>query len=245
MNESIWKGFKRLDLTFEGREAILILPKEPNQNKNWLFKTEYFGAFPNFEIEMLNRGWHLAYIKNVTRWCLEEDLDLKKRFCDYLTREFGLCPKCIPVGMSCGGMFAVKFAAKYPACVSALYLDAPVMNLLSCPAGLGKGTRDLWPEFTPATGMDLSELICYREHPIDKMHLLLENRIPVALVYGDADPVVPYEENGALLERYYRQNGGTLLCIGKKGCGHHPHGLEDPTPLIEFAEKYSNNACVK
>ena len=39
-------------------------------------------------IEMLSRGWHLAYIKNVTRWCLDEDLDLKARFASYLSLEY-------------------------------------------------------------------------------------------------------------------------------------------------------------
>ena len=93
-------------------------------------------------------------------------------------------------------------------------------------------------EFTEATGITLSELTYYREHPIDKIHLLLENRIPIIMVYGDSDDVVPYSENGAILERYYREKGGTLVSIGKRGCGHHPHGLEDCTPIIDFVEKY-------
>lgn len=239
MTESIWNGFKRIDFLFEGREAILVFPKEPNKNKNWLLKTEYFTAFPDFAIEMLHRGWHLAFIRNVTRWCLEEDLDLKKRFSDYLSAEYGLYKKCVPIGMSCGGLIATKFAAKYPEYISALYLDAPVMNLLSCPAALGNGKTNLMQEFTKATGMTLSQLICYREHPIDKMHLLLENKIPIILVYGDSDDVVPYGENGALLEAYYRKNGGIITAIGKAGCGHHPHGLTDNAPLIEFVETYS------
>ena len=70
------------------------------------------------------------------------------------------------------------------------------------------------------------------------MPLLLKSRIPIMLVYGDSDDVVPYEENGALLERYYKENGGELVAIGKAGCGHHPHGLEDNSPIIEFMEKY-------
>ena len=239
MTESIWNGFKRLDFLFEGREAVLVFPENANENKNWLLKTEYFGAFPEFEIEMLKKGWHLAFIKNITRWCLDEDLDLKKRFAAYLSEEYGLYKKCVPVGMSCGGLIASKFAAKYPECVSALYLDAPVMNLLSCPAGIGKANNEMLPEFTEATGMDLSQLICYREHPIDKIQLLLENRIPVILVYGDSDNTVPYEENGAVLEKYYRENGGIIVSVGKVNCAHHPHGLDDNTPIIEFVEKFS------
>lgn len=239
MAETLWNGFRRIDFLFEGHEAILVFPEKENKNKNWLLKTEYFGAFPEFEIEMLKRGWHLAYVENITRWCLEEDLDVKKRFAQFLSQEYGLYEKCVPVGMSCGGLIAVKLAAKYPGCVSALYLDAPVMNLLSCPAGLGRANNEMLPEFIEATGMKLSELISYREHPIDKMHVLLENKIPVILIYGDSDSVVPYEENAAHLEKYYRENGGVIVAIGKENCGHHPHGLDDNTPIIEFVEKYS------
>ena len=90
MTESLWYNFKRLDFTFKGREATLIVPDKPNENKNWLFKTEYFHAFPEFEAEMVKRGWHLAYIKNITRWCLDSDLDLKREFnnaLDYKTKK--------------------------------------------------------------------------------------------------------------------------------------------------------------
>ena len=240
MTESFWNGYKRIDFLFEERECILVFPNIPNESRNWLLKTEYFGAFPAFEIEMLCRGWHLAYIKNVTRWCLDEDLDLKKHFVEYLNKKYGLCQKCVPVGMSCGGLIASKFAAKYPECVSALYLDAPVMNLLSCPAGIGEAGDEMLQEFINATGISLSALTYYREHPLDKMPLLLEKRIPIILVYGDSDKVVPYCENGAILENYYRKNGGNITVIGKKNCGHHPHGLEDNTPIIEFVEKHSN-----
>ena len=237
--ETIWNGFKQIIFLFEDREATIVFPERPNENKNWMLKTEYFGAFPDFEIEMLKRGWHLAYIKNVTRWCLDEDLDLKKRFAEYLHEQYGLYHKCVPVGMSCGGMIACKLAAKYPNLISALYLDAPVMNLLSCPADIGIAKSGLLQEFIDATGITLSELTYYREHPIDKIPLLLKNNIPIMLVYGDSDNVVPYHENGAILEKYYRENGGMIEAIGKANCGHHPHGLDDNTPIIKFVEKYS------
>jgi pimeloyl-ACP methyl ester carboxylesterase len=237
MCESQWYGFKRMDFTFEGKEAILVFPNKPNKSKTWLLKTEYFDAFQDFERQMIERGWHLAFLKNTTRWCIDEDLDLKKKFADYLSAEYGLCQKCVPVGMSCGGLIATKFAARHPEYVDVLYLDAPVMNFLSCPAGVGKAENTLMEEFIRDMGMGVSELINYRENAIDKKHILLENNIPIVMVYGDSDTIVPYEENGAILEKYYRENGGIISTIGKKDCGHHPHGLTDSTPIIEFIDK--------
>lgn len=229
-----WNGFKSERFVFEGKNCVIVFPGESNKTKNWCLKTEYWDAFPNMEIEMLKRGWHLAYIENKTHWCLDEDLDIKARFCDYLSKKYNLASKCVPVGMSCGGMFGVKFAAKYPEKVSVLYIDAPVINLLSCPGDLGLANGGMWEEFVSATGMSMSDLICYREHPLDMIPKLSENNIPIVMVYGDADDIVPYCENGALLEKYYKSHGKDLLAIRKSGCGHHPHGLDDPTPIINF-----------
>lgn len=236
--ESLWNGYRKLDFSFEGRDAIVVCPHTPCEGKKWLFKTEYFGAFPSFELDMLSRGYHVVHVKNITRWCLPEDTDVKARFAEFLIKEMGFAPKCVPVGMSCGGMQAVYFAAKYPQYVAAMYIDAPVLNLLSCPAGVGKATDRLYAEFNKATGMTVSDLINYREHPIDHVSELLDANIPVYLVCGDSDSVVPYEENGQVLARIYREKGGIIEETLKAGCDHHPHGLEDNSPMITFVEKY-------
>lgn len=232
--ESLWKEFKRLDFKFKGRDAILIVPENPTPNKNWLFKTEYFGAFPSFEIEMVKRGFYIAHIQNKTRWCLPEDTDIKAEFSEFLISEFGLNNKCIPVGMSCGGMQAVYFAAKYPQYVKAMYLDAPVLNLLSCPGGIGMAENGFMDEFRNATGMDYTDLINYRNHPVDNINKLIEAKIPVFLICGDSDKIVPYEENGMQLSIAYKNAGADITEVLKLGCDHHPHGLQDNTPLINF-----------
>ena len=151
-------------------------------------------------------------MENITRWGTDEDQDAKIYFSEFLSKEYGFASKCVPVGMSCGGLHAVNLAASHPECVSVLYLDAPVLNLLSCPAALGKAEFDenMWNEFLKDRAITLSELICYRQHPIDKIDILLKNNIPIIMVYGDSDTVVPYCENGAILEKYYKENGGTL-----------------------------------
>jgi len=238
---SEFEGFKRADFKFEDRDALIVFPDKPEEHGRWMMKMEYFGAFPKLEVELLKRGWHLCYLKNVNRWGTDVDSDAKDRFADFIAEEFGLQNKFTCVGMSCGGICSVNFAAKYPHRVSLLYLDAPVMNMLSCPMGFGIGEAlggDAgWHEIEEAYGFDLPTLLTYREHPIDKIPILAENNIPVALVYGDSDVTVPYVENGIVLEKYYREKGLTLFCVGKEGCGHHPHGLEENTALADFIEE--------
>lgn len=240
-SKSEWNGFERLDFEFMGREALLVRPAEAGSGRHYMIKTEYFGAFPGAEIEMLKRGWHLAYIKNLNRWGVIEDQDVRAEFCRFLTAEFGLAEKCIPVGMSCGGLHAVCFAARHPELVSALYLDAPVMNLLSCPMGMGDGNYDegMFQEVCAAWGVTRTDMLSFRMHPLDRMGPVIENRIPVLMVAGDSDRVVPYHENGALLAAEYVRQGLEIETYIKPGCDHHPHGMEDPSPIIDFMLRHA------
>ena len=89
-------------------------------------------------------------------------------------------------------------------------------------------------------GLTTSDLINYRNHPIDNVYKLIERRIPVFLVCGDSDSVVPYVENGKALADMYRATDIPFFEVVKPNCDHHPHGLDDNTPIIEFAEKYYN-----
>ena len=74
---------------------------------------------------------------------------------------------------------------------------------------------------------------------MDRLEPLAKAGVPLLNVYGDADEVVPWEENTGLLAERYRALGGSIQLIGKPGVGHHPHGLEDSTPIIDFILKNS------
>jgi hypothetical protein len=49
---------------------------------------------------------------------------------------------------------------------------------------------------------------------------------------------VPYEENGKLLQQKLLAAGSDITVIVKPDCEHHPHGLEDLTPLLDFVGKH-------
>ena len=237
--EELWNGFAIKKFEFEGKEACVVFPKEGTANGRLMVKTEYWDAFPDaIEVPLLKKGFHLCFIKNDNRWASKDQLDRKARFVRYVCKEYGLSERTVPVGMSCGGLIAVKFAAKYPELVSCLYLDAPVLNYLSCPCALGnkaQAKEETVAELFAALGMDsISQVIGYREMPLDKVPVLVAHRIPVVMVAGGSDTVVPYHENGALLQKAYEQAGLECPTYIKPECDHHPHGLDDPTPVVQF-----------
>ena len=62
---------------------------------------------------------------------------------------------------------------------------------------------------------------------------LADAGVPLLHAAGDADPLVPFDENTGRLVQRYRALGGEVDVIVKPGVGHAP-GLDDPTPVIEF-----------
>lgn len=235
----MWNDFESKEFVFAERKAVIIYPKIKPIGRI-LLKTEYLNDFINFDIEMLNRGYYLIHIFHRTRWGTDEETDIMADFVRYCAKELGASERCVLEGLSCGGLQATKFAEKYPELAAVLYLDAPVMNILSM-VGLGECTKEhvpvFWREIVSAYGVNHSTIINFRQSPIDNMKPLIENNIPIIMLYGDADDVVVYEENGKVLENYYKENGGNLKVIAKAMTKHHPHGLDDHTPIIEFIEE--------
>ena len=229
-------GKKMLEFKLNGRTAYLVCPETPCDGKPWLLKTEYFWAFPDFEKDMLNRGFHVAYIENATRWHKDSDDRAKHDLSVFLHEKFGLNSKCINVGMSCGGLQAIYYAAAYPEDIAGLYLDAPVVNLLSCPGCAGSSKGNFMDEFTANTGLTFKELLSYRNHPFDNLDIIFKNDIPIFIVAGDSDNIVPFDENGLLICQKANETGGRINLILKEDCDHHPHGLNDRSPLIVWAE---------
>ncbi len=228
-------GFEQISFMLGERKAIIVKPNEPREDKKWIFKTEYFGDFPEFEIEMLKNGYYVIYLQNKTRWYCPDDEKAKKKFYDALVSKHGFHSKCLLVGLGCGGAKAVYFASDYPECVSGIYLDAPVLNYLSCPLGIGNSAAGGFEEFTSATGITRLQLINFRDHPVDRIDTLIEHNIPVFMVFGDCDTTAPYDENGAILSNKYSEHECWLIEIDKGQEGHHPYGIVDPQIIVEWA----------
>ena len=230
MEQSEYHGFLRLDFEYQGREVIVVCPKQRAAGNPWVWRAEFFGAFDTVDVEMLNRGWHVVYYQVSNMYGCPEAISLMKTFHDFVTVAYGLSQKADIFGFSRGGLYAVNYALRYPQEVSTLYLDAPVVDLMQWPR---ESAGAEWAECKAVYGIqEDSEPIA--ENPISHLEELAATQIPVILVAGDADQAVHYERNGKILVDTLERKGSEVQAIVKPGCDHHPHSLEDPTPVANF-----------
>lgn len=168
-----YHGFLRHDFTVDDCPAIVVQPNNPIPDRPWVWRAEFFDAFPLFDLAMLERGCYLAYIQVGNTFGCPSALAHWNVFYEELTGRYGLSPKPILEGLSRGGLYIYNWAAAHPHSVGCLY--------------------------------------------------------------GDADLSVPWKENTRIVAERYRELGGSIELIPKPGVEHHPHGLDDPTPVVEFA----------
>jgi pimeloyl-ACP methyl ester carboxylesterase len=239
--KSAWQGFDRFDFEVDGRNAIVVTPKEPAEGRPWLWRGEFFGAFATVDKALVEKGWHVAYLGCANTFGSPDTLKRMTGFYDLLTGKHGLSAKPVLLGMSRGGLYVYRWAAEHPDRVGLIYGDAPVCDIKSWPGGKGKGKgspRD-WALFQQVFGFKTEqEAMDFKGNPIDVLEPIAKAKIPIIHVVGDADDVVPVPENTDVVEARYKQFGGTMEVIRKKGVGHHPHALADPTPIVAFIEKH-------
>lgn len=225
INSEAFSEFEMDEFDFEGTTAVVVKPNIKPINRI-AFKTEYWGDFPELEVELLKRGFHLVHVLNHTRLANRADIDRKVRFIDYVSEKYNLDKRCVLVGMSCGGAQAVNFAGYYPEYASVLVIDAPVLNFLDFPGRYDRFEEEFEEEFTVAyPGVKRSDIFKLDENPINRVKTLIEKRLPVIMLYGTQDETVQYPLNGRLLEEAYSENKDLLTVIQRLFQGHHPHGL--------------------
>jgi len=103
--------------------------------------------------------------------------------------------------------------------------------------GEGQGDATCWKQALAIYALTEETAPAFKGNPLDKAEALAKAGVPILAVCGDADDVVPYVENSALMKAKYDQAGGHMEVILKPGVNHHPHSLKDPTPIVEFLLK--------
>ncbi len=237
-----WNGFSRFDFEIDGKPVMVIAPKEPALGKPWVWHGEFFGHKPVPDIALLKQGFHVVYMSVPNMLGSPQAVEHWNATYAELTSKYHLSPKVALVGLSRGGLYCYNWAIANPDQVACIYGDAPVCDFKSWPGGKGTGKsspRD-WDLVLKLWGFkDDAEAVAYNGNPVDNLEPLAKAKVPLLHVFGDADDVVPWEENTGLIADRYKALGGEIKLIRKTGVGHHPHGLEDSTPIIEFIKQHS------
>ncbi len=229
-------GFQGYEFDFNGREAKIVVPKNVAKGKPWVWRARFWGHEPQLDIALLERGFHLVFCNVAELYGNEESLSAWNNFYKFLTKA-GLAKKSVMEGMSRGGFYIYRWAAKYPKRVKAVYADAPVLDIKSWPGGKGKssGSPEEWQLFMNDFQLnDENAALSFNGNPLDLTKRIAKGGFPLLHVVGDADEVVPVDENTALFERKIKDSGGEITIIDKAGVGHHPHSLQNPQPIVDF-----------
>ncbi len=234
-----WNGYAKHELMIAGKFVTIVAPKSAAAGRPWVWHGEFFGHKPAPDIALLGKGFHIVYMKINDMLGSPGAVKLWNECYAELTTKYGLSKKPALVGLSRGGLYCYNWAIANPDKVSCIYADAPVCDFKSWPGGKGKGKGDAknWALVPKLWGFkDEAEALAYKGNPVDSLAPLAQHKVPLLHVFGDADDVVPWEENTGLIESRFKALGGSITLIRKPGVGHHPHGLEDSTPIVEFIE---------
>jgi len=234
--KTTWHGCDQYEFEVDGRACRVVVPAEAARGRPWIWRARFWGHEPQTDQALLAKGFHVVYMDVANLFGNAEAVAHWDAFYEFLTREHGLATKAALEGMSRGGLIVFNWAAANPDKVSCIYADAPVCDIRSWPGGLGEGTGngEMWPLCLDAHGLSEDDVAAFRGNPIDHLEPLARAGIPLLHVCGGADVGVPVAENTAVLERRYKELEGPIKVIIKEGCGHHPHSLDDPAPIVDF-----------
>lgn len=239
-----WNGFKRHNFKVDGCMAWVVEPKTALPGKPWSWCMEFPDAFVErcAAPQLLAAGFHHAHIVVGNTFGCPEAVKHFIAFHGFLA-SYGLAKKAVLIGLSRGGLYAYRFASERPEGVSVIYGDAPLCDIRTVLGvkGYGKGSVNEWANLTRAYGFENdAEALAYKGNPVDILAPLAKAKVAIIHVIGDADDIVPPAKNSDIIEQRYHQLGGEIQIIHKPGVSHHPHGLDDPKPVVDFILKHSS-----
>ena len=198
-SKTSWHGFDRYDFTMdeqtldiqpydapvgEGdgiqgdtpgkRRCIVVVPKQPAAGNPWSWRGCYWDHEPQTEIELLRRGFFIAYVapdpgKQWDAWYA------------FLTKKYGFSRKPAFVGMSKGGCNAYQWATTHPDEVSCIYADNPALYPETF-AKVGELIKNDVPVFHVCGSFDF--LLYHHTLPVEDVYHQLGGRISMMIKEG-------------------------------------------------------------
>ncbi len=220
------------------RPAFVLLPKEELRRKPqpWIMYAPTLNGLPDshekwMHEQFLAAGIAVAGIDVGEGYGSPKSRELLSALYKELVEKRGYASRACMLGRSRGGLWVTSWATENPEKVAGIAGIYPVFDLRTYP-GIGNAA--------PAFGLSAAELEArlLEHNPIEKVGVLAKAKVPVLLIHGDEDKVVPLKENSAeFVSRYKAADAEALITlIVAKGQGHNYwQGFFRCQELIDFA----------
>lgn len=227
-------GFDAFDFHLApGVACKLVRPHTAAKGHPWIWRARFWGHQPELDLALLERGFHLVYCDVSNLYGSPSAVAKWRQAYEFFHEKLGLSPKPILEGLSRGGLIVLNYAVQYPQDVAAIVLDNGVCDFRSWPGGKNGKRSDVdWQQLLAAYGLEDEQAWSGEHSPLRDLEILAKAKLPIHVLLGTADEVVPPAENGARLIELYQQYGGPATSWLKPGKGHHPHGLNPVEPLV-------------
>ncbi|HYF37090.1 MAG TPA: exo-alpha-sialidase, partial [Prosthecobacter sp.] len=213
-------GGQRDDFEIDGCEAFVLHPTKPaaNGTKPWVWYAPTIGNNPGkANAWLLNRlrekGFYAVGLYVGETFANPKSREQFAAFYRHLVKEYGLDAKAALIAQSRGGLNHYNFAADHPEWVSCIAGIYTVADLRSFPKLERAAT---------AYGVTPAELETQLKlhNPVERLAPIAAAKIPILHIHGDADKVVPIEQNSGAIAERYRALGGEMELVVVPGKGH-------------------------
>jgi lysophospholipase L1-like esterase len=251
--KSDFHGFERYEVPTAKGTISVVCPKKAAPGKPWLWRSMFWGKarvvkpLVAGDLQLLEQGYHVVKAPGDVSGHPKGNESIDAAY-DLLTQTCGFSKTLSMASMSRETLALFRWASENPEKVDSIYVDNGVCNVHSWPAGKlvsgshsnGAGNAKSWKLLKKIYGFSSDEeALAAKVSPIDLLEPLARAGVPILMRCGTKDSTVPYEENGAIMKERFRNLGGDIQIIFEEK-DHHPHGLKDPAPVIEFIKKNTN-----
>lgn len=221
----------------DGRPAFVFLPEESKRTtpQPWIMYAPTLPGYPDLAEKWMHQSFLDAGIA-VAGVDVGEAYGSPKshKTMNALYRELvdnrKFAPKVCLFGRSRGGLWASSWAIANPTKVTGILGIYPVFDFRTYPKIEAAAPAY---EMTPEQLMEKNEEL----NPVMKLGDLAKAKIPVILISGDVDEVVPMSKNSSILVEQYKLAGAESLVqlIVLPGQGHNMYeGFFNSKELVEF-----------
>ena len=258
-NKTSFHGFDRYQIRTAVGEISVVCPKAIAPGKPWLWRSIFWGKnspaierFTAADLQLLEAGYHVVVCPGDVSGHPRGNAAIDAAY-QLLTQEHGFSKMLSMGSMSRETLALFRWASANPEKVESIYVDNGVCNVKSWPAGKlvpgsgseGTGNLKPWELLKKTYGFDSDEeALAAKVSPIDWLDPLAKLGVPILMGCGRHDTTVPFEENGMIMKERYEELGGSIQIIFEDK-NHHPHGLKDPTPVVDFIKEKTVNEVSK